>query len=44
SREVKYSIGLGLAYCKKIAQLHKGDIRVESNLNAGSTFYFTLSK
>jgi signal transduction histidine kinase len=36
--------GIGLAHCKKIAELHKGTIRVESKLGEGSTFYITLSK
>ncbi|OFX58129.1 MAG: hypothetical protein A2046_10370 [Bacteroidetes bacterium GWA2_30_7] len=34
--------GIGLAYCKKIIDLHKGEIWVESELNKGSIFYFTL--
>lgn len=34
--------GLGLAVAKEIVTAHQGDIRVESELDAGSTFYFTL--
>ena len=34
--------GVGLAQCKKIIDLHKGKIWVESEENAGSSFKFTL--
>lgn len=36
--------GIGLSLCKKIVELHEGEIWIESEVGKGSTFYFTVKK
>lgn len=42
--DTKESSGIGLSIVKKIVDLYKGDIWLESSLGKGTTFYFTLKK
>jgi light-regulated signal transduction histidine kinase (bacteriophytochrome) len=42
NEEVYEGQGIGLTFCKKIVNLHHGEIWVESNIGKGTTFYFTL--
>ena len=36
--------GIGLALAQEIARLHHSEIKVKSELNVGTCFYFTLKK
>jgi PAS domain S-box-containing protein len=38
------SSGIGLSIVKKIVDIYKGEIWLESELNKGTTFYFTIKK
>lgn len=43
-KKSKDSSGIGLSIVKKIVDIYKGEIWLESEINVGTTFYFTIKK
>ncbi len=44
TRDQYTGTGIGLSYCKKVVELHKGEIWLDSELGKGTTFNIKLSK
>ncbi len=44
SRDDYAGTGIGLAHCQKIVDLHNGEIWVDSKINEGAAFCFTIKK
>ena len=43
-KKAKDSTGIGLSIVKKIVDMYGGEVWLESELNKGTTFYFTMKK
>ena len=44
SRDKYSGTGIGLSHCKKVVELHNGEIWLTSEIGKGTEFYFTISK
>lgn len=44
TRDQYKGTGIGLSYCKRVVELHGGEIWLSSEVGKGSTFYFTIAK